>query len=95
LSYEQRKRGDVEGVEAEGFFHADMRHLSLWRLLVDGEPMRVLTSRCVDYYSARIVGVPANEPSVGPLFSIRRDRFLADGMHEDLIVENASNQPNS
>ncbi len=74
--------GDVEAVQAEGFFHADMRHLSLWRVLVDGEPLRILTSRCIDYYSARIVGVPVDEPSEGPTLSIRRDRFVADGLHE-------------
>ena len=84
--------GDVEAVEAEGFFHADMRHLSRWRMLVDGEPICVLTSRCVDYCSARVVGVPASEPSDGPALSVRRDRFIADGIHEDLVVENAGGE---
>ncbi|MGH2578598.1 MAG: glycogen debranching N-terminal domain-containing protein, partial [Actinomycetota bacterium] len=27
--------GDVDGAEAEGFFHADVRHLSTWRLLLE------------------------------------------------------------
>jgi hypothetical protein len=85
--------GDVEAAQAEGFFHADMRHLSLWRLLVDGEPLRILTSRCVDYYSARIVGLPAAEQSDEPAVSVRRDRFVADGFHEDLVGENASSEP--
>jgi len=47
--------GDVEpGEDANGFFHADMRQLSTWRLLLNGRPMHVLTSRTVDYYSASV-----------------------------------------
>lgn len=41
-------RGDTAGTEAEGFFHADVRHLSTWQLLVDGAPIRVLTSRTLE-----------------------------------------------
>ncbi len=86
--------GDVEpGDDANGFFHADMRQLSTWRLLVNGRPVRVLTSRTIDYYSASIfatlasVGVGENPP-----ISIRRDRFIARGVHEDLIVQNHSDR---
>src|SRR5438445_1186431 len=87
--------GDVEpGQEANGFFHADMRQLSTWRLLVNGRPVHILTSRTVDYYSASIfatlasVGVGENPP-----ISIRRDRFVARGVHEDVIVQNHSDRP--
>ena len=53
-----------------------------------------LTSRTVDYYSASVfatlasVGVGENPP-----ISIRRDRFIARGVHEDLIVQNHSDRP--
>ncbi len=86
--------GDVEpGDEANGFFHADMRHLSTWRLRIDGQPFRVLTSRAIDYYSARIFGTLA-QARVGenPPISIRRERFIADGVHEELCLENHSEQ---
>jgi len=47
--------GDLEpGGDASGYFFADIRHLSTWRLLADGEPLRVLSSAIVDYYSASI-----------------------------------------
>jgi len=87
--------GDVEpGGDANGFFHADMRQLSTWRLLVNGRPIHVLTSRTVDYYSASIFATLA---SVGvgenPAISIRRDRFVARGVHEDLTVQNHSDRP--
>jgi len=87
--------GDVEpGQGANGFFHADMRQLSTWRLLVNGQPLHVLTSRTVDYYSASVFATLASV-SVGenPPISIRRDRFVARGVHEDLIVQNHSDQP--
>ena len=87
--------GDVEpGGDANGFFHADMRQLSTWRLLVNGHPVHVLTSRTVDYYSASVFATLASV-SVGenPPISIRRDRFVARGVHEDLTVQNHSDRP--
>jgi len=87
--------GDVEpGTDANGFFFADMRHLSTWRLLVDGRPVRMLTSRTIDYYSARVFATLA-EARVGsnPVITIRRDRFVSDGFHEDLRIENDSQAP--
>src|ERR1700736_5392808 len=84
--------GDVEpGEDVNGFFHADMRQLSTWRLLLNGQPVHVLTSRTVDYYSASVFATLASV-SVGenPPISIRRDRFVARGVHEDLTVQNHS-----
>src|SRR5260370_8509442 len=84
--------GEVEPSEdANGFFHADMRQLSTWRLLLNGHPVHVLTSRTVDYYSASIFATLAGV-SVGenPPISIRRDRFVARGGHKNLIVYNHS-----
>jgi glycogen debranching enzyme len=79
--------GDLEATQAEGYFHDDVRHLSVWRLLVDGRPLRELTSRLVDYYSARIVVAPEGKD---PPFSVRRDRFVSDGVHEDIVLTNHS-----
>jgi hypothetical protein len=52
--------GDVEARRADGFFHGDMRHLSHWKLLVDGESPVLLSSGNVQYDSARIVGASAS-----------------------------------
>jgi hypothetical protein len=46
--------GDVEATGPTGYFFEDVRHLSTWCLLVDGEPVEPLTSTKVDYFSARI-----------------------------------------
>ncbi len=83
------RRGDAAGHGATGFFHSDMRHLSRWELLVEGEPVRVLTSRVVDYYSARVFATLQTE-RVGdnPTVSVQRDRIVSDGVHEDVFVEN-------
>ena len=32
-----QENGDVESRAPEGFFYSDVRHLSQWRLLIDGE----------------------------------------------------------
>jgi glycogen debranching enzyme len=86
-------RGDSDGSEATGFFHSDVRHLAAWRLLVDGEPVRLLSSRTVDYYSARVFGTLA-DAAVGrnPAISVQRDRIVSDGIHEDIAVENHSGE---
>jgi glycogen debranching enzyme len=78
--------GDVDGSQHEGFFLEDVRHLSRWELVVNGRPLDVITSRPIDCFSARILGSIPGDRSV----SITRDRFVADGVHEDLVVENWS-----
>src|SRR3954451_11814792 len=78
--------GDVEAQDAEGLFYQDVRHLSRWLLRVDEMPLEPLTSRRVDYYSARVVG--ARQDGDAPPVSVRRDRFVTEGMHEDVVLEN-------
>jgi glycogen debranching enzyme len=76
-----------------GFFHSDVRHLTRWSLLVNGEPMRILTARNIDYYSARMSGTLASVDGGGsPRIGIRRERIVADGIHEDVWLENNSGQ---
>ena len=83
--------GDVTGSGPTGFFFQDVRHLSTWLLSIDGAPMRVLTSRVVDYYSARVFGTtPIERFGANPPLSIQRDRIVAGGVHEDLWVRNHS-----
>jgi hypothetical protein len=66
-------RGDSRPDCVQGFFFADVRHLSEWVLLVDDEPVRPLTARNVDYYSTRIYAT-LGSARVGenPPVSIRR-----------------------
>ena len=81
--------GNVVASAADGFFHEDVRHLSRWRLRIDGHAPLLVGSRPVDYYSARIdlIETGPNGTDAPPL-RIRRDRFVAGGMHEDIEVTN-------
>ena len=85
------RAGDTAHGDATGFFFADVRHLAEWRLLIDGQPLRVLTVHQPDYYSARIFGtLAAARVGVNPDVSVQRDRIVADGLHEDVTLENNS-----
>jgi glycogen debranching enzyme len=86
------ENGDVDAEEAEGLFYEDVRHLSLWKVLVDGRELEPLTSRRVDYYSARIVNRLPQEQGTSRL-SVRRDRFVSEGVHEDVVLENLTDEP--
>jgi hypothetical protein len=74
----------------EGLLHSDVRHLRRSRLLVDGQPIRVLTTRNVDYYSAWVVGTPVHREAS---LTVRRERIVADAVHEDIWVENHTDAP--
>jgi glycogen debranching enzyme len=83
--------GDVDAQpdspRVHGLFHSDVRHLARWSLLVDDQPVQVLTTRNADYYSARVVGMPTGH---GAAVTVRRERIVADGVHEDIWVQNDS-----
>src|SRR3954451_805130 len=87
-----QENGDSEADHHEGFFYRDVRHISQWLLLVDGEPIETLTSRRVDYFSARILGTPSTRGDDKKTVSIRRDRFVSEGLHEDVVIENLKNE---
>src|SRR5215831_11934006 len=80
------RNGDVAADRPEGFFYEDVRHLSRWSLTLDGKPLAPLTSRVVDHFSARFVGAKEGDPQ--PTVSVVRDRFVAEGLHEDIVVTN-------
>ena len=84
--------GDLEAEEHEGFFYRDVRHISSWQLRVDGCELDPLTSRRVDYFSAHIVGKPRGSKGA-PAVSILRDRFVTEGAHEDVVLENLTQEP--
>ena len=87
------KQGDSEAQDVDGLFYHDVRHLSRWVLRVDGRELDPLTSRRVDHYSARVVGKPKDAGDDAPRLSIRRDRFVTEGAHEDIALENLSAEP--
>ena len=85
--------GDVAARNPEGLFYRDVRHLTYWHVRVNGEKIEPLSSRRIDYFSARVVGRPPQESESAAPVSVRRDRFVSEGAHEDIVVENLSHDP--
>lgn len=86
-------RGDVLPGGAQGLFHRDTRFLSRLELLVDGQRPEALAARAVDPYSARFVlRVPLEGPGESPIVAVR-NRFVGDGLHEDLDITNHGLEP--
>jgi glycogen debranching enzyme len=87
-------RGDVDAKGPEGLFYRDVRHLSRWLLRVDGEVVETLSSRRVDYFSARVVGAAPHVDDAPPV-AVRRDRFVTEGTYEEIRLENLTSSPQS
>jgi glycogen debranching enzyme len=87
------ENGDVEAKGPEGLFFRDVRHLSRWIVRIDGHGLEPLTSRRVDYFSARVVAKSDAAEEDAPSLSVRRDRFVTEGCHEDIVLENLVDEP--
>jgi glycogen debranching enzyme len=83
------EHGDVGG-ETSGFFADDTRHLSLFRLTINGQRPLLLSSGKVEYFSAAfylrnpLAGLPQDS------VSIVRTRFVGEGMQDRFSVRNES-----
>ncbi|MEP7046686.1 MAG: glycogen debranching N-terminal domain-containing protein [Ilumatobacteraceae bacterium] len=87
------RRGDIEvgADQPHGLFFRDTRFLSLWRLTLDGAPLKVLSTDDVDYFSSQFFLVPVTGSIYrNPSLSVIRQRSVGDGLHEDLVVLNHS-----
>jgi glycogen debranching enzyme len=84
------ERGDLHG-KVEGLFSEDTRYLSLMRLTINGERPLLLSSDKIEYFSAAFF---MRNPLAGGLeqdaLSIRRERFVGDGMQDSFMVQNQS-----
>ena len=86
-------RGDVIPGGAHGLFHRDTRFLSRLELTVDGRRPEILAARTVDPYSARFVlRLPWDGPGESPLVATR-NRFVQNGLHEDVEIANHGLDP--
>jgi glycogen debranching enzyme len=88
-------RGDVDAgpAQVQGLFYRDMRHLSTWRLLLDGRPLEALASDLVEYdCAAFFLVVPTGTVYASPTVSLIRRRTVGDGMREELTVRNSSGE---
>jgi glycogen debranching enzyme len=85
--------GDVSE-PTHGLFVADTRFLSRLRLTIDGERPLLLSSGTVEYFSAAFFlrnPVSANLPL--DALSIKRERFVGEGMQDNLALTNVTMEP--
>lgn len=83
--------GDIDAKpdQPQGLFYKDMRHLSKWKLTIQGIPLEVLSTDAIEYYYAQHFCVPPTGTIYkNPTLSIVRRRCVADGFVEDLTVLN-------
>jgi len=83
--------GRIDPGSEEGFFARDTRLVSGWELSINGHAPLLLSSSPVRFYSARFeLTNPALIDPDGPIdassLSIRLDRTVAGGVHEDLDI---------
>ena len=87
-------RGDVPPGSIGGFVRADTRFVSTWVLTIDGEPLPVLRSDAVDYYSAVFfLSNPARGDLPKNTMSVRRSRFVGGDLHEEIDIHSFSEDP--
>ena len=86
-------RGDMHPAPARhGFFSGDTRHLSTWRLTLDGSPLDILSVADVDYFTAQFFLVPPPEALFeSPAISLIRRRVVRGSWLEEITVVNHRN----
>jgi glycogen debranching enzyme len=87
-------QGDVVEGSVAGLYHEDTRHLNRFVLTVGGATPIVLTSREIDYYSAAFFTTnPDLDGIAAKSLTIRRHRFVGDGLRETIRVRNHLREP--
>ena len=77
-----------------GLLHDDTRFLSRWELTFDGQPLSLLRSEGVDYYSAAFfLANPDLRDLRANSIAVRRYRFVGNGMLEQIGAYNATPEP--
>jgi len=87
-------RGDVQEGTVAGFFHDDTRYLSTFLLTVDDHPLDSLTAGNINYFSAAFYLTNPGMPGLkARSISVRRARFVGDGLNEEIWVKNHLDAP--
>jgi glycogen debranching enzyme len=75
--------------DVDGLFYRDVRHLSHWQVLVNGEPMRTVATDVTEYDTAVFDAVEVTPMlrDTGEL-TLLRERHLGRGMRETLTLTN-------
>src|SRR5205085_7267368 len=82
------------GELTHGLFADDTRFLSKLKLTLDGKRPLLLSSGAVEYYAAAFfLRNPRTENLPRDSISIKRERFVGDGMQDHLVLRNETNTP--
>jgi glycogen debranching enzyme len=82
--------GDLHG-DVEGLFAQDTRFLSGLKLTINGQRPLLLSSDKIEYFSAAFfMRNPLGGGLAPDVLSIRRERFVGDGMQDSFMVQNQS-----
>jgi glycogen debranching enzyme len=82
--------GDLHG-DVEGLFSADTRFLSMLKLTINGRRPLLLSSDKIEYFSAAFfMRNPLTDGLAPDVLSIRRERFVGDGMQDSFTIQNQS-----
>ena len=83
-------RGDAVG-GTQGLFDSDVRHLSAWRLRLNGEPLHLLSSQNLTLSTARIFGtISGAYVEHNPSITVMREQRVEDALKEKIVLENHS-----
>ncbi|HKC21172.1 MAG TPA: glycogen debranching N-terminal domain-containing protein [Gaiellaceae bacterium] len=82
--------GDLHG-NVEGLFSEDTRFLSMLKLTINGQRPLLLSSDKIEYFSAAFfMRNPLTDGLAPDVLSIRRERFVGDGMQDSFTIQNQS-----
>src|SRR5215469_12152572 len=88
--------GDIDAKpdQPQGLFFKDMRHLSKWKLTIDGIVLDVLSTDALNeyYYAQHFCVPPTGTIYKNSALSIVRRRFVGNGFVEQLTVLNHSKE---
>jgi glycogen debranching enzyme len=85
---------DISPGTPQGVFVRDTRVLSRWSLVLDGAAIQPLAVMSTEPYSATFLGRARPRPGLQEsTLLVRRERFVGDGMRENISLENLGAEP--
>jgi hypothetical protein len=86
--------GDFGGAGPHGVFFRDTRILSRWELRVDGDQPEPLAAMTPEPYRATFLGrLPRRSGRTDWNLLVERDRWVGNGMREDVVLRNPAGEP--
>jgi glycogen debranching enzyme len=90
--------GEIAWPTEQGFYHADTRLVSSWRIYADGVSWELLNAGNIAYYAARIFltnpTIASEQGDIPPgTLGLVVGRCLSGGLHEDIDLVNNGGRP--